>query len=482
MAFLASWPSATFTAAAPARRAPAQLAVAPESGDFGAVDLAVAQKGEAIAVWTRHSTLETSTSAAQVLRWTPSTELDEENMFQDTTLTASAAVDARGDVVAAWERTGGPQVIEVAVRPAHLGRWRAPVAVSAAPEPPMLGGDEAPRVAVGSNGQAVVVWVRHVLALGAETRVVEAAVGSVRTGRWGRPAVLSAPGVAAEGPQVAVDAHGGAAAVWEAFEGSQAQHEAGVVQTATRAATGGAWSAPTTISSNAPGQRDPQIGLDSTGDAVAVWQRADSPTEEAPATVEAAFGKVAGARWAHSRQLSPDGVPAGSPALAVNARGEAVALWERDEQLRNSIVEVSGSVRQDTFDAPIVLASWNHVAQPMTCLVGGIHIDPHPVRRCRARQLPHAEPQIALNGRGGSAALWRRADAFQAVIEAARRQPARPSWQSLGRISTDSASEARIGLDAAGRAVAIWRRLTECTLSCDPRETLEASVLADNLP
>jgi hypothetical protein len=125
VAFLASWPSATFTAAAPARRAPAQLAVASESGDFGSVDLAFAQKGEAIAVWTRHSTLETSTSAAQGLRWTPSMELDEENMFQDTTLTASVAVDARGDAVATWERTGGPQVIEVAVRPAHLSRWRA---------------------------------------------------------------------------------------------------------------------------------------------------------------------------------------------------------------------------------------------------------------------------------------------------------------------------------------------------------------------
>src|SRR5204862_47061 len=82
---------------------------------------------------------------------------------------------------------------------------------------------------------------------------------------------LSAAGQNAENPQVGVDSGGDALVVWQRSDGANTR-----VQARARAA-GGAARATQTLSAAGQDAEAPQVGVDSGGDAVATWSLFDSP-------------------------------------------------------------------------------------------------------------------------------------------------------------------------------------------------------------
>src|SRR5262249_40307259 len=78
---------------------------------------------------------------------------------------------------------------------------------------------------------------------------------------------LSAHGEDAAAPRIALDAAGDAVAVWRRFDGADY-----VIQSAARPA-GGSWSAPVDLSAPGEEAQSPQLAVDAAGDAVAVWTR-----------------------------------------------------------------------------------------------------------------------------------------------------------------------------------------------------------------
>jgi hypothetical protein len=188
-------------------------------------------------------------------------------MFQDAATGASIATDSEGDAVAAW--SGREWTVDVAVRPAGLRSWRAPVLIPVSHEYPGIEG--VPRVEIGNDGQAVVIWGRSEEweSRDIDRHVIEAAVGSAKTGRWGAPTKLSAPGVAADDPSVAVDASGDAIAVWELAENSKEDREGKMIQAAERPAKHQQWSAPTNVFSGPRASETPRSA--STQEGVRSW-------------------------------------------------------------------------------------------------------------------------------------------------------------------------------------------------------------------
>jgi hypothetical protein len=95
--------------------------------------------------------------------------------------------------------------------------------------------------------------------------------GAVRpTGGAWQPAVnLSADGESAFEPQVAVDAAGNAATVWKRYDGTR-----WLIQAATRPASG-AWQPEVNLSAEGQSASEPEVALDRRGDAVAVWEHYD---------------------------------------------------------------------------------------------------------------------------------------------------------------------------------------------------------------
>ncbi len=277
------------------------------------------------------------------------------------------AVDADGDATAVWARqvADGPQRVEVATRPLG-GAWGRAVVLSPA-------GEEAyePRLDVGAQGDAAVVWVgvgaggSHVVraatrpagggwsaavALSDEARFAHepaVAVGAQGTvtalwsegepnsygviraasraagGDWGASVELSDGARLAASPQVAVDPQGDVTAVWTLHTGSR---DDGVIQARTRPA-GGDWSATPTDLSGADGlAREPRLALDASGDATVVWQRSDIPDYSGFLMFVQAVQRTAGS-WSEPVTLSRPGDFATSPELTVDEHGEATAIW-----------------------------------------------------------------------------------------------------------------------------------------------------------
>ena len=171
------------------------------------------------------------------------------------------AVNAVGDAVGAWSRVDGANVtrVEATVRPAGSS-WGSALPVS----PGRSGGAyvQTPQVAVGPNGLAVVAWMAF---NGTNTIIDAAARGPGAASAWGPGLPLSAAGVNASNPDVAVSGAGTAVAVWT---------RGGSVQSATRSAAG-AWSSAVPISASDSPVYYPDVVADGRGNAVGIWNGSD---------------------------------------------------------------------------------------------------------------------------------------------------------------------------------------------------------------
>jgi hypothetical protein len=117
-------------------------------------------------------------------------------------------------------------------------------------------------------------------------------------------------------PQVAVDPGGDAVAVWKGYNGTDE-----ILEAASRPA-GGSWEAPVDLSATGEDASEPQVTVDSGGDAVAVWKRYNG----ANYIIEAA-SRPAGGSWEAPVNLSATGQNSYEPQVAVGPGGSAVSVW-----------------------------------------------------------------------------------------------------------------------------------------------------------
>ena len=245
------------------------------------------------------------------------------------------AVDARGNAIAVWRRSNGPNfIVQGAVRAAG-GAWQAPVDLS-------LAGQNAygPQVAVDAQGNATAVWARY----NGTDFIVQGAVRAAG-GSWQTPVDLSAAGQTAGGPQVAVDTQGNATAVWARSDGANS-----IVQGAVRAA-GGAWQTPVDLSLAGQTAYGPQVAVDAQGHATAVWVRFDGTDFIAQGAV-----RTAGGTWQTPVDLSAVGQTADQPQVAVDVQGNATAVWVLSDDMSH-IVQGATRAAGGTWQTPVDLSA-----------------------------------------------------------------------------------------------------------------------------
>jgi hypothetical protein len=170
-----------------------------------------------------------------------------------------------------------------------------------------------PKVAEDSSGNSLTVWTRSD---GTNTRIQ--ARFRAADGTWDPTATISTEGRDAFAPQLSFDSSGNAIAVWTQFDGAHGRTHA-----AFRPA-GGSFGDDGTIS---PGGQDavaPQISIDSSGKAIAVWYASDGTTDRVLAAVRPAAGT-----FGTAETISAPGVEAYEPRIATgpNADANAAAVW-----------------------------------------------------------------------------------------------------------------------------------------------------------
>jgi hypothetical protein len=216
--------------------------------------------------------------------------------------------DGAGTVIAAWREVDGDQSsIRASVR-SQAGAWSPSQRISA----PSVAVEE-PELAVDRRGNAVAVWHRSTTG---RDSFVEAATRPAG-GSWSAAEQISPPGETAYRAAVAVEA-GRATIVYTALTSSRQ-----VVRAASRSLDG-PWAAPATISDPASNAYTPNVAMDDAGGAVAVWQWFDG----AWLVVQAAV-RPAGSGWNAPETLSGPGQNVLHPQVAMDAEGNAAAAWLR---------------------------------------------------------------------------------------------------------------------------------------------------------
>jgi hypothetical protein len=325
---------------------------------------------------------------------------------------AKVAVDAAGDAVAVWEQG---EAVEASSRPAG-GSWSAPAMLSAP-------GDKtiSPQVAIAANGASVAVWDR----VSGGEYFVEAATGSALTGAWsGHRAVSSTAGVAPSLVRVASDAAGDAEAVWLHAEASET-----AVEAASHAAGSGAWASAKTLSKGAEAMKL-DIGEAADGYAVAVWEEKTGLGRE----IDAARRPAGGEAWLPKTGISAPAGNVNTPSVAVDARGDAVAIWERFTSFEE-IESASLPAGAGTWTPPVTISSPVSTDEP-------------------------GEQAVAIDGQGRAVAVWLRETLNR--IEAVSQTSPGGAWSPQVVISEPAAvaSEPALAVDAGGDAVAVWAATT----------------------
>jgi uncharacterized protein YheU (UPF0270 family) len=227
---------------------------------------------------------------------------------------SQVAVDANGDAVFVWQRSG--EVIQARVRSAD-GTLGPTLTVSAA-------GQEAdyPQVAVAPNGNAVIAWQFYDESVSLEriqVRTLSAA------GALGSTETLSPASQDAEYPQVAVDKQGDAVLAWDSTDGTTHR-----IQARVRSVAGTL----TEIQTLAEGQyvSDVHLALDPGGDAIFAWLGFDGTVARTQTRARSAAGALS-----PIQTLSDPGKHAYFPRVGIDPGGDAVILWQRFDGIENRI-------------------------------------------------------------------------------------------------------------------------------------------------
>jgi hypothetical protein len=402
-------------------------------------------RGDAIAVWERGGFIEAAGRPAGAAGWEPAQKISPGGALAQPPL---VGIDAAGDAVAAWRSVaGGEESIEESSRHGLTGAWSSATAVAEL-GPEELGQTE-PALAVAANGAATIVWQRkHELnassrppagpfggvekvseeaadvngpgvaadAAGDATTVFELESGGKRViafstrpagGKWSPAAPISEPGNV-NVPSVAVDARGDAVAVWENFfeelgAGTMEEH----IQVATRPAGTSTWGAPVTLTKTETGLGEPgnqEVAIDGQGDAVAIWGRMHGPAAE---TIETSQDHALGAGWSAPMAVSGPGKLEEAPQVAVNAAGNAMIAWEREEPGGSQFVEASSGSATHVAWQP---------AQPVSAVAPGANA---------------GEPDVAMDPQGDAVSVWAALHGAFFLAEAAAFDAAGPTIGSL---------------------------------------------------
>ncbi len=320
----------------------------------------------------------------------------------------------------------------------------------------------APKVAVDGAGGAIVVWTCY----NGSKDVVQAALKPAGE-PWGKPVTLSEAGEEASEPQVTVNPAGDAVVVWRQFNGSDY-----VVQASVRPA-GEPWGKPVTLSEAGEEASEPQVTVNPAGDAVVVWQRFNGSDYVVQASV-----KPASEPWGKPATLSEAGQEASQPHVAVDAAGEATAVWRRyngSDHVIQAAEELAGEpwskpatlseAGQETYEPQVAVdgagnatAVWGYYKEYLDSFVqvavrptGGLWGKPAILSEAGQEV---SEPQLAVDAAGDAASVWDSFDYGLCYCVQAAVKPAGEPWGGTDWLATGY--HPRVGIDAAGDVMDVW--------------------------
>jgi hypothetical protein len=298
-----------------------------------------------------------------------------------------------------------------------------------------------PYVAANDAGDAIVVWVQREWSgancSGAITgNEIWGNRYSAASGTWSGPVRISADAPAnstvfAFSPVTTLDSAGRATVVW-------IQDGLSAARNIWYSRFNGVWSPPALLSNSPALTYEPTLGVDGFGNVIAVWVQDTQAGSPSIPNIWAARLNAFNGTWNTPARIGTatlsgfDGTE--RPRLAVNAGGDAVALWRESSAGESSIMAARFSASFVTWNVPLALDSGTERAD---------------------------WPGIALDVNGNAQAVWTQKINAAATNESgftARLDGSSGLWSAPQLIeqATELVSTPRVGMQDSGRALIAW--------------------------
>jgi len=322
-----------------------------------------------------------------------------------------------------------------------------------------------PQVAFDASGNAVAVWFQSD---GTNGRIW--ASWYVPTQGWATPELISPAMVTSAVPRVGADSSGNAIAVWRQQTGLFGAW-------ANRYTPGTGWGTAEGIGAidTAAGDFAIEVAVNPDGDAMSVWHQGDGMRKNIWAN---RFASVGG--WQTAELIeSENGGDAKNPQVAVDANGNAIAVWQQNDGMDNyaaanrytpgggwgtdlSIDNAPGvsSRPQVASDAAgNAIAVWPGIGVRANRYAQGVGWGTaEDIRSDMTGGL--GAPEVAVSPDGHAIAVWPQTDGTRANLWANRYEPG-SGWGTAELIESDDAGGVqwpRVAIDPNGDAVAVWHQ------------------------
>jgi hypothetical protein len=327
-------------------------------------------------------------------------------------------------------------------------------------------GGNVPQIAIDKLGNAIAVWQLY----SDSTSIIQASYHN-KGGSWSVvPKDLSSTG--AVSPQIAMNSSGNAFVVWQINNGSNM-----IIQTTHYNKSTSSWSAVQTLSDESTNAFDPQISIDSLGNAIAIW----SGNYNTRYITQVRYYTESTSSWSTIQNLSAEGKNTSEQQIVMNSVGDAVAVWTQLDG--TNIVQASYYTKGVSWSTPQTLSAIGELT-----ILPQISIDPlgnaiavwegggdtnnvirasyytkggswSTIQNLSATDKNSSYPQISMDPLGNAIAIWNLNNGSNHIIQAIYYTKG-VSWSTIQNLSADgeNAFSSQITIDRLGNAIAVWER------------------------
>jgi hypothetical protein len=282
--------------------------------------IAVQANGNAIAVWPQTDGTRLKIWASRYVvgtGWITPVLIETDNA--GNAYAPSIAIDPNGNAMAVWAKSDGTRLNIWANRYDAVTGWGIATLIENDNGNVLI----YPRVAMDANGNAIAVWTQS-----DGTHYNAMANRYVANVGWGTATLIETDNTGHVAyPTIAMDANGNAIAVWAQSDGTRYN-----VWT-NRYVVGSGWGTAALLENDNAGDANPgPVVMDANGNAMVAWSQSDGTRINVWAR---RYDVVTD--WGPATLIENDNGDAGTPSIAMNASGDAIAVWHQSDGTRNNI-------------------------------------------------------------------------------------------------------------------------------------------------
>lgn len=330
---------------------------------------------------------------------------------------ASLAFDASGNAIATWTQLSNTRSSVYASHYIKDTGWGTPILIESDDTNPAINS----LIAMNDSGDAIIVWQHND---GVRYNIWASHYSNAS---WSTPALIETDDTGtARSHQVSIDNAGNALVVWEHYDGTRYNIMA------NRYPAGGSWATAALIETDNLGHAyNPQIAMDASGNALAVWYQHDGTRYN----IWANRFDNGTTSWEGVALLETDDAGnADKPMIAMNRTGNAVVLWRQ---------QTAAFIRNVTARPYIAGSGWG-VAQI-------IENNDEPTT---------SYLNIAIDELGNALAVWQQSNGVKESVYS-NRYTVGTGWSSAELIESNDtdpvySDQTQIAMDARGNGIATW--------------------------